>query len=1098
MPGAVVTARRIATGDVRTAVTNETGNYIFPLLDIGEYEVTCKAKGFKTEVRQGVELRLQEKARLDFQMQVGDQVETIEIRGAPPLLKTEDATLGQVIESRRVVELPLNGRHFGQLATLMPGVTFGVSRIGVDGQGGTPIPGQTVQIAANGQRDIQQHITMDGVVATEPRINTMSFTPSIEAIEEFKVQSAVYSAEYGMNSGAQVNVAIKSGTNQLHGTVFEFVRNDIFDASGYYRAPNQPKNKLRRNQYGTVVSGPLIRDRTFWLFNWEARMERRGTPALASVPTLPMRAGDFSELLQPGNRWYPRDANPGTARAIRVPGSAAPLPNNIIPPSLINKVSQNLLTWKDKSPFPEGGFLRPPNFDAQSIAGGSPFNLTGTSDRNIDSNQYLGRVDHRIGSNDRFFGRYVIVNATSDVIPIDIVSRVVTKNRSQNLGVGWVRIITPTILNEVRYGYNRTFTDFQGELTNVGFDQKALGLDFRVVGDNNRTLKPNEEGLPIINITGFTGINYLREPGQLDLVSVHEISDNVTINRGKHNFKFGGLYRMNIAKSARANLPRGQIDFTRDITGIPDGFAAFMLGIPVSSRTAEGQPDGNTHQPKVGLYWLDDFKATPKLTINLGLRWDFFGHVSEVEGRIRTLSFANDQARVLNGMLVPMLIPNPLDASVELYDINWRQFMPRLGIAYRINDRTVFRTGAGFFYNAQQMNNFQILGLQPPFSGSNVFENDRTNPRATIDNPFAGSSTQSPAALLMLGNVRTDHNNRSMYLNNDLWQWTAELEHSFGKEFVAGLAYLGSKGSNIDSTVSNFNNPVPGVGAIQSRRPMQFYVDSREPEKLLPLGTVRYLDSSTNSSYNALQARLEKRYSAGLTFTGSFNYQKAIGVGYSVNEAAGFGGRIPQDPRNNAAERGRFNLDQRFRFVFSNVWEIPFLRNRKDFAGLLFGGWAINGIVQLTSGLPVNVTQNGDSHNTGTDSSPRPHIATGAAVTRVMEGRTLDRWFNTDAFIRAKCDGCPGEGIFIGPQGYGTAGVNLFDAPATKTWDFALFKEFRIKERYRVQFRWEAFNFTNTPQFSAPSATVGTATFGKISSTINNNREMQFGLKYFF
>ena len=696
-----------------------------------------------------------------------------------------------------------------------------------------------------------------------------------------------------------------------------------------------------------------------------------------------MRSGDFSELLQPGNRWYPRDTNPGSTRAIRVPGSAAPLPNNVIPPSLVNKVSQNLLTWKDKSPFPEGGFLRYPNFDAQAFAAGSPFNLTGTSDRNIDSNQYLGRVDHRIGNNDRFFGRYVIVNATSDVIPIDIVSRVVTKNRSQNLGAGWVRIITPTILNEVRYGYNRTFTDFQGDLTNVGFDQKALGLDFRVVGDNNRTLKPFEEGLPIINITGFTGINYLREPGQLDLVSVHEISDNVTINRGRHNFKFGGLYRMNIAKSARANLPRGQIDFTRDISGITDGFAAFMLGIPVSSRTAEGQPEGNTHQHKVGLYWLDDSKATPKLTINLGLRWDFFGHVSEVEGRIRTLSFADGQARVMNGTLVPMLIPNPLDASAELYDINWRQFMPRLGIAYRINDRTVLRTGAGLFYNAQQMNNFQILCLQPPFSGSNVFENDRTDPQATIDNPFAGSSTQSPAALLMLGNVQADHNNRSMYLNNDIWQWTMELEHSFGKELVTAIAYLGSKGSNIDTTVSNFNNPVPGVGAIQSRRPMQFYVDSREPDKLLPLGTVRYLDSGTNSNYNALQARAEKRYSGGFTFTGSFNYQKAIGVGYSVNEAAGFGGRIPQDPRNYRAERGRFNLDQRFRFVFSNVWEIPFLRNRKDLTGLLFGGWAVNGIVQLTSGLPVNITQNGDSHNTGTDSSPRAsHCAWSRSHTR--------------------------------------------------------------------------------------------------------------------
>src|SRR5262245_20995163 len=317
IPGAIVKVTRMATGDVRSTTTNDSGNYSFPLLDIGEYEITCSAAGFKTEVIRNMRLELQQKARLDFRLQVGERAETVEVQAISPVLRTEDATLGSVIESRRVVELPLNGRNFSQLATLMPGVTFGVSRIGVDGQGGTPIPGQTVQIAANGQRDIQQHVTMDGVVATEPRINTMSFTPSIEAIEEFKVQSAVYSAEYGMNSGAQVNVAIKSGTNDFHGTVFEFVRNDMFDARGFFRPPDQPKNKLRRNQYGTVLSGPIVREKTFWLFNWEARRERRATPALASVPTLAMRAGDFSEILQPGNRWYPRDANPAVSRAIR-------------------------------------------------------------------------------------------------------------------------------------------------------------------------------------------------------------------------------------------------------------------------------------------------------------------------------------------------------------------------------------------------------------------------------------------------------------------------------------------------------------------------------------------------------------------------------------------------------------------------------------------------------------------------------------------------------------------------------------------------------------------------------------------------------------
>ncbi|MBI3694917.1 MAG: TonB-dependent receptor [Acidobacteria bacterium] len=524
-----------------------------------------------------------------------------------------------------------------------------------------------------------------------------------------------------------------------------------------------------------------------------------------------------------------------------------------------------------------------------------------------------------------------------------------------------------------------------------------------------------------------------------------------------------------------------------------------MLGFPTSSQSAEGQPALTTRQHKFGFYWLDDFKATSRLTINAGVRWDLFGHVidQDVKGRIRTVSFAPDKARIVSGRLVPMLIPNPGD-STPLYDINWKQIMPRLGIAYRITDRTVFRAGGGQFYNANQMNNFQILNLQPPLSGSNVVNNDRTNPTATIGNPFPGPAGNNPTALLTLGNIQASRNNRSMFLNNNVWQWTAEFERSFSQNFVAAIGYLGSKGTHIDTTISNFNNPDPGLGDIQSRRPIQFYTDSLNPDKLIPLSTLRYLDSSANSSYNALQLRAEKRYAKGLTFVASFNYQKALGVGYSVNESGPFASNVPQNPRALRADRARFNLDQRFRLVLSHVYELPAFRGAKGLKGVVLGGWSLNGIIQFTSGFPVTVGQSGDSQNTGTAASPRPNIVTGAKVDRVMDGRTLDRWFNTDAFIRSKCNGCSGDGIFLGPLGYGNAGGALFDAPAQKTWDFALFKQFRIKEGHRVQFRYEAFNFLNTPQFSAPARTLGDATFGRITSTITNNREMQFALKYIF
>ncbi len=1096
VPGVTVTAKRVETGDVRTTVSNQTGNYIFPLVDSGEYEVTCTAAGFKTEVRRNISLELNQKARVDFQLQVGQQTETISVSSSLPLLKTEDATLGSVVDNKRIIELPLNGRNFAQAATLMPGVVYGSARMGIDGNstiGTRAMPGQIVGISANGQRDANQNITLDGVTATDGFKSSMLFVPSLEAIEEFKIQSAVYSAEYGMNSGAQANVSIKSGTNRWHGAAFEFLRNNTFDARGFFLAPNQTKNKLRRNQFGGVFSGPIKRDKTFFLVNYEGRRERRGTPSRSAVPTLAMRNGDLSEILLPGNRWYP---NPSVSRAIRLPGSTVPLPNNIIPQTALNPVSLNILTSKKGTPLPEGGFMPIPNFDNQARAAGSTLNLTGTNDQELDSNQYLTRVDHRFNDNHRIFGRYVLVPSRWLNDPLLRVSQFTTQFRAQNLGVGYSWVINPRMLNDLRVGYNRVRANQVAYQTNTDFTHRDLGLDMRVIADGNRTLTPREEGLPNINITSFAGIGSGNVTFNTNETS--EAADSISINRGRHNFKFGGQWRNSPVVNEASNQPRGQITFSPDIVGIPDAFAAFLIGIPLNANSAEGVPTNDLHQQKVGLYWLDDWKATPKLTINYGIRWDWYGAVTDVNGRIRNLSFAGKDMQSIGGGAYPKLVPDPL-ISGALYDINWKQIMPRLGIVYRLNERTVLRMGSGFFYSPQQTNNFNILGLNPPFSGSTVFPNDRTNPTATIQKPFGGAPAGAgPAAIVMLGWTKAERDNRSMYLNNKIWQWTTEIERSFGQDIVTGIAYVGSAGSHLDMPVQNWNNPDPALGAVQGRRPYQFYVDSANPNTLQALGTVRRLESWTNSNYHALQMRAEKRYSHGLTFHASFNFQKAMYIGYGVNEGGPYGNSYSQDPRNRLGDYGRSQIDQRFRFVFSQVWEIPWMRNAKGPTGWILGGWAINGIVQLTSGLPVTVSQNGDAQNTGPSSFQRPNVVTGGSVDRVWSSRSIDRWFDTSAFIRSKCNGCAGEGIYLGPKGYGNAGVSLFDAPGQKTWDFACFKEFKPKEGHRLQFRFEAFNFLNTPQFSAPSRSLGAADFGRINSTAANNREMQLGLKYMF
>lgn len=1098
LPGALITARHAATGDTRTARSNETGNYVFPILEVGAYEVTCTAAGFKTEVRRGIVLELQQKARLDFQLQVGQQTERVEVTASTPLLRTEDATLGSVVEHKRVVDLPLNMRNFGQLATLTPGVTFTNSRMGLDGQGtiGTrAMPGQIVGVTANGQRDITPNITLDGVNATDGFKSAMLFSPSIEAIEEFKIQSAVYSAEYGMNSGAQMNVIIKSGTNQIHGTAFEFLRNDRFDSRGFFLAPNSPKNKLRRNQFGGVLSGPLKRDQTFWLINYEGRRENRASPGRATAATMAMRGGDFSELLEPGNRWYP--TTNVTNLAIRRPGDTAPFPNNIIPRAQLNPVSLNILTYKNTSPFADGGFIPLPNFDEQARAARSPQNLVGTNNQVLNSDQTLGRMDHRFGDNDRIFGRYVIVGSSWVNDPLTRVAKFTTAFRAQNFGLGYTKIVTPTIVNDLRFGINRIRANQLAIQTDTDFTHRDLGFDFRVVGDGNRTLTPREEGVPNINIAGYAGGGSGNVTFNIN--STYEAADSLIISRGKHNYKLGGQWRSGPTDNEASNLPRGQITFTRDITGIPDAFAAFMLGVPLNANSAEGAPLSAIRQQKVGLYWLDDFKATSKLTINFGIRWDWYGGVTDANGRIRNLSFATGEGRLINGAFAPMLVPNP-NINQVLYDVNYKQIMPRLGIAYRLSDTTVLRTGSGLYYSPQQTNNFNILGLNPPFSGSVVFQNDRTRPTATIQNPFLGSPAGGgPAALVALGWLQPENNNRSKYLNNSIWQWTAEIEKSLGREIVLGVAYVGSASSHIDMPVQNFNNPDPGLGAVQGRRPYQFYTDSRDPNALLPLGTVRMLESWTSANYNALQVRGEKRYSRGLSLHSAFNYQRGNSIGYSVNEGGPFGSNFTQDPRNRKADYGRSQIDQRLRLTFTHIWELPWFRSSRGAANWILGGWALNGLVTLSSGLPVTITQTGDSQNTGPQSGAvRPHIAAGQQVERVMPGRTISRWFNTAAFVRSKCDGCAGEGLFLGPKGYGNAGVSLFDAPGQKTWDISLHKEFRVREGHRLQFRYEAFNFFNTPQFNAPNRSLGAADFGRIGGTVINNREMQFGLKYLF
>lgn len=1100
VPGAKVAIRHVSTGTRRETVTSSTGDYSFPLIDIGEYTVTVQAEGFKTEEQRGIVVQLQQKARVDFRLQVGQTTETVEVISTGIALKTDDAAVGQVIDNRRVVELPLNGRNVAALAVLTPGVQFGV-RMGLDGSGssGFPIPGALVAVSANGQREINQQITLDGVIATEPRINTMVFTPSIDAVEEFKVQTSSYSAEYGQNNGAIVQIVLKSGANRLRGTLYEFLRNDALDARDYFLnfqlpAGTRPaqKNRLRRNQFGAFAAGPVRRDRTFWSFNYEGRRETQEAVQEAFWFPEPFRNGDFSALLTPLVRG---------GRAIRAPVviydplTGDPFPRNVLPASRINKNAQNFVNKFQPLPM----FLPEDILD---------INARASIPITIHSNQYFFRIDHQFGPKDKAFVRYAGDRSEYANRVINPSFPTFTTSRANNIAVQYLHIFSATTLNEFRYGQNKADDEFTNPRTNTDFDLDSLGIgQYRVATDNNRKLRPRETGIPTTLIGGDRDLG-----NGFDFNTVHQFADNLSLARSSHNFKTGFEYRRVMLDRAGGNLKRGS-------TSCCEGgysLAGWLLGYPSSSTTGEGSATMNARQNRWSAYFLDDWKATRKLTLNLGLRWDFFQPPYDALGGWRSLRL-DVLTPAADGRSLPTLLPAPDTPNFKFYRTENRFFMPRIGLAYRATDKWVVRSGFGWFANAQQINNFSILILMPPKSGTFSFNqvtdtaqviqvpySGQTysiqtrrfrpgNPVLTLDTLFPGSNTAPARANLILmppDNRSTNH-----------VQWSFDIQRSLPGQVQLTIGYVGSKTSHLDNSVANYNNPDPSRDTdFNSRRPYQAYVGQGEGTQARGLGNIRYLDAFGNGSYHGLQTSVEKRSSHGLTMGLAYTYSKALGEGYGRNESGEGIGNGLQDPRNRRSSRSRFGFDVTHNAVANFVYEMPFLNRFKGVPGAFLAGWQANGIVTMRTGFPFNLS--GGRLNTGAD-DPRPdRIADG----RLGSDAARQRWFDPQAFRRNDCN-IPNRAELCH---YGTSGYGVLNTPGARNFDLSVYKNWRLTplgEAGRLQFRAEFFNAFNTPEFGQPNG----ISFNSLDTVVPDGprdaeirrlrlpmRIIQFGVKVYF
>ncbi|MEB2363732.1 MAG: TonB-dependent receptor [Bryobacterales bacterium] len=1016
MAGAVVTITQPQTGLTRTIQTDASGQFEIRYLVPGEYTVEVMAAGFQKARRAGIQLQIGQQARLEFTLQVGDVQQTVEVTGAAPLLQTENATLGEVVSHERIVNLPLNGRSFTQLAALTPGVRVVDPSLYTASTDGS-------RIIANGARDIWMQVNLDGVTMVNNRSNYVNLYPSIDALQEFRVQSGNYSAEYGGNGGANVNLQLRSGTNQFHGSVFEFLRNDAFDARGYFRPRPLSKDVLKRNQFGAVVSGPILRDRTFFMAGYEAIRSERESPGTNIVMTPAQRGGDFSASTAP----------------VIDPLGGNPFPNNVIPQSRLNPVSVNLIN--NYMPLPNSA---------------GTVNYNGVLRGTLKTDQGLTRLDHYLSSKDQVFFHYIYSRRDFPNIDLNPNFRYNGTFPNSSLAVQHVHTFSPSLLNEVRFGWNKANVSKLPPRANTDFTIESLGITgLQVGGPSGRPLRPDEQGFPVMNTTGYLGMGDSQASSNLDNSRTYQIVDNVSWIRGRHAVKFGGDIRRLLDDATTNNWPFGNMTFSGDLSG--NAAADFMLGYPRTTLTPEGVPISAVRQWRYGMYVQDDWKATSNLTLNLGLRYDLFGQPREINGVTRTLRFDLDASG-------PILWPE-LGEVVDVWKNEYNYIAPRFGFAYRLPQRMVLRGGYGIFYSAAQFDNINILQLNPPTGGSLTVINPTRNPVATIQNPVpAQLYPENP--IFNVVSVPPDRKRRNAYLQN----WNLQIARELSSNDVIEVGWVGSKGTHVDTSLNNFNQPDPGPGPIQARRPYPQYA------------RIRMIAPDTNTIYHSLQARFERRFHTGLSLTSAYTWSHMIDDAAQTINRGGCGCQNPR--KRGRAERGNSIQDQRHRMVVAYVWELPFARSLRGIGGVFLGGWSTGGILTLASGFPFNVQQSGDTQNNDA-LWPRPHLVAGQRAK--LDNPDPARWFNTAAFERSVLE-------------YGTAPRNPLVGPGTKTFDASISKDFRMPyaEAHRLLFRAELFNAFNTPQFSNPGGTLGTGTFGRVTGTSQDNRQIQLALKYMF
>ncbi|MDQ6701007.1 MAG: TonB-dependent receptor [Acidobacteriota bacterium] len=1030
VPGASIKIRNVETNQVREIVSGQNGEFTVPNLAAGRYEAIVIKTGFRELKETNFELQIDQLARMDFKLEVGSASDTVEVHAdTTPLLNTESAVKGEVMVAAEIVEMPLNGRDFSDLAFLVPGV----ARRAQGGQGSN--------FNINGARADNTNFIIDGFNDQNPRGAAAQATPNLDALQEFKVQTANYSAEYGRLAGGVINMVLKSGTNRLHGVLFEFLRNDIFDARNFFDAD---KSKLRRNQFGGTVGGPIAipklyngHDKTFFLFSWESYRQVLGETRLGRVPTTLERQADFSEtgLLK----------DPLLSGACTANTKAGCFPGDRIPSARISPIAQKIAAF----------------FPLPNLPGHANNYRTNVTD-NDEWDSFIFKIDHRLSTKDnvsfRFLKKFSRSSNPFNGSDLGTFGSFVINHQSL-MGLAYTRVFTPAVINESRIGFIRTADRETG--AHAGRDYAA---EFGVTGV---TTEPKLIGIPRFTVRDLVAIgDGANMPVEFTVNNI-QLGDTLTVVKSKHLFKFGGEYLRTQFLQPYYNNNRGTFDFLGRWTTQP--FADFLLGLPETTSRQIGSTPNYLYSTNYSLFAQDDWKIASKLTLNLGLRYEIIKPPEEKYGRLTNFVpelgkqiLADD--RTLQGRGV--IFPNPdriglardFGLPPALTFTRYKNFAPRVGFAWRpfSGNRTVVRSGYGIFYGVSLQNPVRTdLADVFPFAIAQTFN------RKTTDPNFLTLSTPFPT-----GVVTNVLNGYELHANTPYLQsWNMTIEQEIGWGSAIEVSYVGSKGTHLGRKY-DINQPFRSANVPSASFPRPYPVAN---------AAINYYGFNANSTYNAGMISIRKRFTRGFFYRLNYSYAKSIDDASQTTGNSDGGYALAQNSRDLHGERGRSDWDVGHTFTMNFSYEVPWRKN------LLVRGWQVAGTGRAYTGQPFTPKVSNVNLNLG-DANRPDRIAKGA-----LDHPSPDRWYDIAAF----------PVVPTGSFRFGNSGRNIVDGPGSVNINLTLLKNIPIRENSSLQFRWEVFNAMNHPNLHLPVVNVNAPNAATIKEA-DPGRLMQFGLRYRF